>query len=258
MKHSRLARRALWLAGLAFLALPRFAVAAEAAPTVAVLSLVGDEMSLVTRRGVTGSNLDRNDRQAIPLPDPSLDRAVAAAAERAIKERLPGAERLRVTVSDKRLFALQDAVLEPGPESDPMRAALQAMLQDAKATHLMLITKRRDTARFRLHDTHLGNGKVAGIGIFIDNVVALEDQETRIDGTGYFASYAYLKATLVEVATMRVLGSGNGTDSMTTTAIGKSATLAWDALSSEGKVQNLMRVADTAAYQAARDVVAVL
>ena len=36
-----------------------------------------------------------------------------------------------------------------------------------------------------------------------------------------------------------------------------SATLAWDALSPAGKVENLMKVADLAAYRAARDMAAI-
>ena len=259
MKRPPAFRRALLLASLAVVALPGApARAAEAAkPTVAVLSLIGDEMSLVTRRTATGSSLDRNDRQVIPLADPSFDIAASLAAERAVKEAMPGAERLRVTLTDKRLYALQDAVLAPGPQNEPMRQALQALLQGAKATHLVLITKRRDNARFQLYDTHIGDGKIAGIGIYIDNVVGLEDRDTRIYGNGYIASYASLKATLVEVATMRELGSGIGSESMLTTAIGTNATVAWDALSPAGKVEKLMKVADLAAYRAARDAVAV-
>ena len=149
MQHLGPARRALSLAALALLAVPPLGLAAEAPRTVAVLSLIGDEMSLLTRRTATGSNLDRHERQAIPMADPSFDLAAALAAERAIQEARPGAQRLRVTVGDKRLLALQEAVLERGPASDPMREALQALLRDAKATHLLLITKRRDDVRFR-------------------------------------------------------------------------------------------------------------
>ena len=211
-------------------------------------------MTLVTRRTATGSRLDRNERQSLPIEDPAFDVAAAVAAERAIKEALPSADRLRMSVRDKRLFALQDSVFEPGPASDGLRQALQTLLLDAKATHLMLITKRRDTAQFRLADGHIGDGQIEGIGIFIDNTVGLDDPSSRQTGTGYFACYAYVKATLVDVATMRVLGASNGTDSMMTTAIGVSATSAWEALSAEGKAQNLMRVADRAVYAAAREV----
>ena len=55
-----------------------------------------------------------------------------------------------------------------------------------------------------------------------------------------------MKATLVDVATMRVLGASDGTESAITTAIGGSATDAWEALSAAGKAENLMRVADRA------------
>ena len=246
------ARRALLLVSLALLALPAARAAEATRPTVAVLSLIGDEMTLVTRRLTTGSRLDRNERQAVPIEDPAFDVAAAVAAERAIKEAMPSAERLRMSVRDKRLFALQDGVFQPGPASDGLRQALQSLLLDAKATHLMLITKRRDVAQFRLADSHIGDGKIEGIGIFIDNSAWLEDPITRKFGTGYFACYAYVKATLVDVATMRVLGASDGTDSAITTAIDGSATNAWEALSPAGKAENLMRVADRAVYAAAR------
>jgi len=247
-------RRALLLASLALLALPGTGVAQATRPTVAVLSLIGDEMTLVTRRMTTGSRLDRNDRQTVPITDPAFDVAAAVAAERAIKEAMPSADRLRMSVRDKRLFALQDGVFEPGPASDGMRQALQTLLLDAKATHLILITKRRDIAQFRLADSHIGDGRIEGIGIFIDNTVGLEDPVSRQSGNGYFACYAYVKVTLVEVATMRVLGASNGAESMMTTAIGVSATSAWEALSAAGKAENLIRVADRAVYAAARKV----
>jgi len=106
--------------------------------------------------------------------------------------------------------------------------------------------------------SHIGDGKIEGIGIFIDNSAWLEDPTTRKFGTGYFACYAYVKATLVDVATMRVLGASDvGTESAITTAIDGSATNAWEALSPAGKAENLMRVADRAVYAAARQAAAV-
>ena len=56
---------------------------------------------------------------------------------------------------------------------------------------------------------------------------------------------------------MRVLGSSNGTESVMTTAIGVSATSAWEALSAAGKAENLMRVADRAVYAAVREVASI-
>ncbi|MEO5883227.1 MAG: hypothetical protein ABIQ06_12490 [Caldimonas sp.] len=100
------ARRGLLLISLAMLALPGAGAAELARPTVAVLSLIGDEMSIVVRRMTTGSRLDRNDRQSVPIEDPAFD--VAAAAAAAAK---PAAERIRVSVRYKRLFAATMRVL---------------------------------------------------------------------------------------------------------------------------------------------------
>lgn len=251
-------RRALLLAALATLPVLGARAADPAPRIVAVLSLIGDELTIVVRRMVTGSQLDRNDRRALAIEDTVFDVAAAVAAERAIKEVMPAAQRLRVSVRDKRLFALQDEVLEPGPASDGMREALQALLLKEKATHLMLITKRRGDAQFQLSESKTGVGKVSGMGIFIDNGIDLRSTTTGQSGTGYFACYAYVKVTLVEVATMRSLGSRNGTESVMTTPIGSSdASSAWDALSAKGKADNLVDVADKAVFGAAREVASI-
>ncbi|MCE9659766.1 MAG: hypothetical protein K8R60_14490 [Burkholderiales bacterium] len=259
MNISLQARRALLLASLLALSLASARAAEPPKPTIAVLSLIGDELTLVTRRMSTGSQLDRNDRQAIPIANPAFDVAAAVAAERAIKQALPSAERIRVSVRDQRLFSLQDRVLEPGPASDGMREALQALLLKEKATHLMLVTKRRDNAQFRMIDSYTGDGKVSGMGIYIDNTKDLQSETTGQSGTGYFACYAYVKVTLVDVATMRSLGARNGTESVMTTPIGRNdASTAWDALSAQGKEDNLVRVAEQAVFRATLEVAAVL
>jgi hypothetical protein len=97
---------------------------------------------------------------------------------------------------------------------------------------------------------------VSGIGIFIDNAVGLEDPDSRIYGNGYIARTPISRRRWSRWRRCDA-GSGSAAESMMTTAIGKSATLAWDALSPTGKVENLMKVADLAAYRAARDVVAI-
>jgi hypothetical protein len=206
----------------------------------------------------TGSNLDRNEHQTMAIDDPVFDVAAAEAAERAIKEAVPSAERLRVSIRDKRLYALQDGVLEPGSASDGMRQALQSLLLKEKATHLLLVSKRRDDAVFKLAASTTGGGKVSGIGIYIDNSIGLQDNAGTQVAQGYFACYAYVKVTLVDVATMRPLGASKGTDSLLTTAIGEDALRAWDALSAKGKADNLVRVTDRAVFDAARQVASLL
>ena len=258
MSKSGPTRRTLLASSLTVLPMARVHAADPAPRVVAVLSLIGDALSLVVRRMTTGSNVDRNEQQTMAIDDPVFDVAAAEAAERAVKEAVPAAERLRVSIRDKRLYALQDGVLEPGNASDGMRLALQSLLLKEKATHLLLVTKRRDDAVFKLAASTTGSGKVSGMGIYIDNSIGLRDTASTVVATGYFACYAYVKATLVEVSTMRSLGASKGTDSVITTSLGEDAIRAWDALSAKGKADNLVRVADRAVFDAARQVASLL
>jgi hypothetical protein len=57
----------------------------------AILSLVGDEMIIVQREMSVGSHLDTNSRQAVQMPDATIDRAVLLAVEDAVRKSDPNA-----------------------------------------------------------------------------------------------------------------------------------------------------------------------
>ena len=248
-----LTRRSLLLSPLAALPIAP-AMGADAPRVVAVLSLIGDELHTVVRRIAT--NVDRNERQSLPVEDTALDSAALAAGDRAIAEAMPGAERLRVAIRDKRLFGLQEGLLEPGTASDGMREALKALLAKAQATHLLLVTKRRDDARFKLaYGNTTGAGRISGVGIYFDTSMELVDAQTSETTVGYYVCYAYVRVWLLEASSLRVLASRPGSDHLMTTALRqKSAMAAWDARSPEEKMRDIVRVIDQAVYGAAREI----
>lgn len=246
-------RRSLLLSPLA--ALPFSAAEGADSPrVVAVLSLIGDELHTIVRRQAT--NVDRNERNAMPIEDPAFDGAALAAGDRALAEAMPEAERLRVAIRDRRLFALQEGLLEPGAASDGMREALKALLAQAKATHLLLVTKRRDEARFKLaHGSATGGGRITGVGIYFDSSADMVDVKSGETAIGYYACYAYVRVWMLEAATLRVLASRPGSGHVMTTALGhKTATAAWDARSAQEKMHDLVQVIDQAVYEAAREI----
>jgi len=250
------------LLAAAFAALPFAAAAADppapaAKRSIAVLSLLGDELTMVVRRFATGSQMDTNRRESIPIDDPAFDKAAMDAAEHALEETMPGAERLRFGIRDKALFALQDGLLEPGPASDGMRKGLQGLLAKTGATHLLLITKRRDEFMFKLGDGQsTGYGKVSGVGLFIDNSTELQNMKTGQINRGFFVCYAYVKLTLVDAATLRVIATRNGTDQLMTSATENKGPNAWDSLSDKDKVRHLIHAIDGAVQAATREIAA--
>ncbi len=116
-----LTRRAALLATLALTAGAAWAAGpADAAPvrTYAIVSLIGDEFSVVSRRPDVGTRLDPNERRLFPVPDPVFDRIAAAEAERAIRASRAGTPVLRTLIRDPRLFvwavasAMADVLVE--------------------------------------------------------------------------------------------------------------------------------------------------
>src|SRR5690348_16728061 len=101
---------------LLFVALSLAAVHAEAQRKYAVLSSVGDRITVVTRAMATGSNVDTNRREPMELSGPGLDNAVLLAAEDGIKAADASAQALllapRSSLSEQAAAAARDGALE--------------------------------------------------------------------------------------------------------------------------------------------------
>lgn len=251
-------RRAAMLAPIALVPPFRHAAAQPATPArrIAILSLIGDELSYVSRGMTIGSHLSGNERNVTPVADAAIDDLAVSAAERALAMKMPTAERLRFSIRDKRLFALQERLLEPGSDSDGLRESLQKLLADSQATHLLLITKRRDDARFRLDTRWAGRGKLDGVGFYLDENEPLRSQDSGEVVMGYFGSYAYIAAHLVESATMKKLATAPASETEIWTAHRTDASRPWDALEGKHKVETLQRVIIKAVVSATERVAA--
>jgi len=215
--------------------------AAPATPTYAVVSLIGDQFGIVTRRSDVGTRLDPNERTNLPVPDAIFDRVAADAVEQALLEAKPGTPVLKASIRDPRLFALQDKLLAESAESHDMRIAVHDLLAKAGATQLILVTKQRGEPSFEIVTGKLGGvGWVSGIGFYIDNVTGMYNTEHRMTGEGFLAPYAHVMVSLLDLASMRVVKSKHGFE--TTMALPqdkKPANHSWDAMSPQEKVDAL-------------------
>lgn len=239
-------RRALLGATFAFAAGAQAQTPAPASPsppTFALLSLVGDQFSVVLQRDKTGTNLDPNDRRSYPIDTALLDDTAMGAAEDVLKRLKPVSPVLRFSIRDPRLFALQDGLLADSAESHGLRAALAKLLRENQATRLVLVTKWRDAARFRLRNEITGNGRISGLGFYVDQLMVLEDVETGRRTEGFLGPFAYVRVTVIDAATMAPIRSEEVRESeMNYPAEAKGAVRAWDALTAAGKVDALERV----------------
>jgi hypothetical protein len=235
-----------FLAGIvAALTFGTSAIAQQAAPSpippsFALLSLVGDKFTVVFRREEIGSRLDPNERREFPLDASTLDDIALSAAEDVLKRVKPVSPVLRFSIRDPRLFALQDRLLVDSAESRGMREALAKLLRDNGATRLVLVTKWRDDARFKLIDGTTGTGKISGVGFYVDSSMRLQTTRTGESTFGFLGPYAYLSVAVVDVASMTTIRSVTAREGdMRLPLNATGAVRAWDALTAEGKVEAL-------------------
>ena len=245
--------RRLWWGWIAALALHAGAFAqgaASAPPTFAVLSLVGDQFTVVGRKDEVGSRLDQNTRRSYAVESPVLDEYALDAAEKTIAKLRPGAPVLRFSIRDGRLFELQDRLLSDSGESRGMREALAKLAREHQASRLVIVTKWRDDALFKTRSGGIGAGKISGLGFYLDPTTRMERPESGEETFGFLAPYAYVSVALVDVASMAVIRSAPVRESETRLPVhSKGVFLAWDALSAEEKLaaleRNLRRAVET-------------
>lgn len=225
---------------------PAAASAAASAPgrTYAIVSLVGDEFSVVSRRPDVGTRLNPNERTALPVSDAVFDRIAVAEVEQLLLRARPGTPVLRAMIRDPRLFALQDKLWTETPESHDMRIALRDLLAKAGATDLFLVTKHGGTPTIKTTTgKYDGPGSLSGIGFYIDNQTNLYHSNNKVGGEGFLAPYAYPAISLLDVGSMRVVKTRNGLETVTALPADKGgADHPWDALTSKEKVDALDHV----------------
>ena len=216
------------------LALPLGAAAQQR--QYAILSLVGDELTIVHREMTTGTRIEKNTEVKVPLGSASLDRAMLLAVDEAVRRADPGAKPILLAPRDPRLFDAAMRSLDAGG-IPAIYEAVRPVVVKANATHLILVTKHRHRAMLKMRDGHVGSGWLTGLGFYLDqgsdtrgSSISMTDAER-----GFIAPYTYFNVALVEIASGKVLAQqyviGSNANGVVSGTIGN----AWRALSDEEK-----------------------
>lgn len=208
-------------------------------PRMAVLSEVGETLSVVGERDTTGSRLDQNLKTQLPLRDGGMDRNVLIALRTMLRESQPVMPApLMLYVPGVKLCG--DGCLDGGRFAPP--ADLAQALSEGGVTHLLLVTPSRSTAGLRFQNTVIGEGRIEGLGFYVDHTTLA--RHTLPNGTeqttqGYLGVFAYVRVRLVDVAERRVLDDRSFQESSTYGAGGPGGNSPWDALDNAGKIRAL-------------------
>jgi hypothetical protein len=204
----------------------------------AVLSLVGDQLLVVQRQMGTGSNIDKNERFAVPMPDATLDRTVVLAVDEALRAADASAQPVLLGARDPALYAVAQKSLDSGGTARVFEA-VRPVVANAKATHLILVTKHRHRAMLRLKGGHVGSGHLEGLGFYLDH----GNGEGGINATdtdrGFISPFAYLTVSVIDLARGAVVAEEYAVGSSAYSPLSGHIGNAWSALTPEEKDRQL-------------------
>jgi hypothetical protein len=229
-----------WIVAVSLLALASPACLAQR--TYAVLSLVGDRIEVVRRAPVTGSSIDRNQRETIPVPDGSIDRAILAAADRALRAADPTAKPVLLLASDPGLYEAQARMLDENGVVTWLLEPMRGLLKDSHVTHLILFSKYRHEARFQLGHARVGNGMIEGAGFYLDYELMTRRGDTQERARGFLASFVYFQLTVIDLASASIVRQESRLGSNLLSAARSESGNPWETLSSAQKIDALVRI----------------
>ncbi len=240
-REPRRTRAGRW-AALASSALLLFGVGAHAAQpgeSYAVVSLIGDSITIVNHEPVTGSAIDQNDRNQVKLGDDHFDALATRVATDAIGRTSPDARVEVVAVPDHAPYGDANALFDANGTLPALLAAVKPLVRP-ETHYLLVLSKFRGDARLRISNGTIGSGKLTGLGFYLDAAKRLKSGATGERGRGFVAPFAYVQVTLVDLRTGAVVNSESATESTTRANVGPDANLEpWYALTAEQKVRLL-------------------
>ena len=234
------------------------AASAQDARKYAVLSLVGDKLLIVQREMSTGSRLDRNERLVVELPDNSIDRAVTIAIDDALRRADPGSRPILLSSQRADLYDASYRSMDQGDGVARVYAAIKPIVERTDATHLILVTKHRHRAMLRLRDGHVGSGFLEGVGFYVDHGSMTRSVDTNDAEAGFIAPFSYMRISLIDLKTGRVVGQEYviGSNAATPNPRERNVGNAWQRLTDSEKVARLTEVIREEASRAVPLVVA--
>ncbi|HEY2629806.1 MAG TPA: hypothetical protein VGI57_11810 [Usitatibacter sp.] len=225
--------------------------------TYAVLSLVGDRIDIVQRAPVVGSAIDRNRKQSLPLSDSAIDRAILAGVDQALKKSEPDAKPVLLLARDPALYKAQDRMLDDSAAVTMLLGQIRPLLAESRATHLVLVTKYRHEATFRMGSGEsVGNGMIEGAGFYVDRTLMTKKYGTSERARGFLSPYVYCEVSLIDLATSAVVKNQTILGGFVRSAARGESGEAWDALTDTQKVDLLVRIARGEAFKATTQVIA--
>lgn len=206
---------------------------------LALISTIGDTVSVVIYQPGVGSHIDQNRREVLTLPDAIFDETAIRAATNAA-QRLSTATPITVVVpllnEASRKSTTSDGKFVPSTE-------METTLRESGASHLLILTKHRANSMLKMAHGTTGTGHLEGLGFYVDRSKRMKRSDTGERGIGFLAPFAYFQATLVDLSTREILKNELVHASNTLSAARlKEGADPWNVLTAEEKVALLQKL----------------
>jgi hypothetical protein len=179
--------------------------AAGPQPVYAVLSLIGDELSVIASQLKVGDAPESNFKRAVPIEEPVFDTIAIRATIDAVRRGRPGAEMAALNTRSPVLFAKQRQLFDEQNGVMTIPEAIIGALAQQGATHLILITKYRDETRVLIPGAPGLAARMEGLGFFLNGAAMTTDPATGSTGRGYISPFTFFQIALIELPSRKVL-----------------------------------------------------
>ena len=161
-----------------------------------ILSLIGDHLTVVRQRGQTGSHIDANEYEIMPMASTGLDDFAVSTADAIVAKIRPNAGSVTIR-ADPATLKINDSWLdaEVSGVADVL-ADIKKQLPPLPDAHLLLIAPFRDEPHLLTGKDARGSGKVGGLGFYYDYNTYFENLSASRGYLGVFANYQLILINL--------------------------------------------------------------
>jgi hypothetical protein len=214
--------------------------AVRAAETYLILSLIGDRFTVVTNEQQIGSNLDRHQHRVVSITGSALDDFAVRVADATIAKAKPDASVTMLRSKDPTLYALGETLADADvPDAKSLLPQLEGAFAGASDARLLLIAPLRTAPDLRTDRVHVGGGKAAGLGFYIDSNLALRSEKTNAIGRGFLGVFANFQLLIVDAKSNELVARQRVTAGATYAAADSFDATPWNTLTDAQKMRAL-------------------
>lgn len=211
MNHATLSRRqALRLAGAltagGLAGLGRTATAADRKGKLAIMSMVGHDLTLVESQAQIGSRMPPK-RESLPAGNGALDQMAMLALDKTARAFVPAEDIVLMSTQGKMWSELQGDAMAGSAGMKDMVATVTDVARGSHCTHALVLMKHRGVAKIRLHDTSIGHGMLEGLGYYVDTQMSTVSVDSREQSIGILAPYAYMRLLYIDTNKVSLIHS---------------------------------------------------